>query len=134
MKNLAYTVVTAKSVDEAVKAVEQNAVAHGFRVLHIHDIAATLGDDGFEHEPVKIVEVCNARYASKLLAKDITAALMVPCPIAVYQQEGQVHISTMLATAIADLFPGKSLEFVAEQVEFAVLGLVNDAARAPLAA
>jgi len=37
-------------------------------VLHIHDVQATLAAKGFETEPMKIVEVCSARYASQVLA------------------------------------------------------------------
>jgi uncharacterized protein (DUF302 family) len=129
MQNLGYTVPTAKSVDEAVSAVEKNTAAHGFRVLHIHDMAATLAEKGFPREPLKIVEICNAKYAHDVLEKDVTAAIMLPCPIAVYQQNGQTHISTMKPSAIADFFPGNSLEFIAEQVEAAVLAIVNDSAK-----
>ena len=132
MKNLAYTIPTPRSFDEAVAAVQQNTAAHGFRVLHVHDMAASLAEKGFPREPLKIVEICNARYASEVLEKDITAVLMLPCPVAVYQQEGKVHISTMLPSAIAGFFPGKSLEFVAEQVELAVLAIVNESAAAPV--
>ena len=134
MKNLAYTVPTIKSFDEAVAAVEQNTALHGFRVLHVHDIAAALAEKGFSHEPIKIIEICNARYASKVLERDITAAVMLPCPIVVYRQEGQTHISSMIPSAIAGFFPGKSLEFVAEQVELAVLAIVNESASAEVAA
>jgi len=129
MQNLGYTVRTAKSMDEAVSSVEQNTTAHGFRVLHIHDMAASLAEKGFAREPLKIVEICNAKYAYDLLAKDVTAALMLPCPIAVYQLKGQTSISTMKPSAIAEFFPGRSLEFVAEQVEAAVLAIVNESAQ-----
>jgi len=129
MQNLGYTVRTAKSMDEAVSSVEQNTTAHGFRVLHIHDMAASLAEKGFAREPLKIVEICNAKYAYDLLAKDVTAALMLPCPIAVYQLNGQTSISTMKPSAIAEFFPGRSLEFVAEQVEAAVLAIVNESAQ-----
>lgn len=128
MKSLAYTVPTTKSLDEAVAAIEQNCGAHGFRVLHIHDIAATLAEKGFPREPLKIVEVCNARYASKMLERDLTAALMLPCPIVVYEENGQTRISTMLPSVFAELLPGRSLEFTAEQVEFAILAIVNQSA------
>lgn len=128
MKNLAYTVSTSKSIDEAIAAIEENTAAHGFRVLHIHDMAAALAEKGFPRDPLKIVEVCNARYASKMLDRDLNAALMLPCPIVVYQENGQTRISTMLPSVVAELLPGRSLEFTAEQVEFALLGIVNDAA------
>jgi len=129
MKSLAYTVPTSKSLDEAIAAIEQNCGAQGFRVLHIHDIAAALAKNGFPRDPLKIVEVCNARYAAKMLDRDMTAALMLPCPIVVYQENGQTQISTMLPSVIAELLPGRSLEFTAEQVEFALLAIVNESAK-----
>jgi len=128
MKNLAYTVPTSRTFDDAVAEVEQKTAAHGFRVLHVHDIAGILAERGFPREPLKIIEICNAKYSSDILQKEVTAALMLPCPVVVYQQEGQTFISTMLPTAIAGFFPGKSLEFTAELVEFVVRAIVSEAA------
>jgi len=94
----------------------------------ISDIAATLAEKGFPREPLKIVEICNARYASKMLERDISAALMLPCPIVVFQENGATRISTVLPSVMAELLPGRSLEFTAEQVEFALVALVNESA------
>lgn len=60
MKDFAHTVTTAKPVDAAVRAVDQATAAHGFRVLHTHNIAATLAEKGFPREPLKQLEICNA--------------------------------------------------------------------------
>lgn len=94
MTQIEYTVETRKSFDEAVKAVEEKTVLKGFGVLHTHDVAATLAAKGFQHEPLKIVEVCNARYANEALQKDIRLALLLPCPISVYTDHGKTFIST----------------------------------------
>ena len=130
MKNFEYTVKTSKSFDEAVSAVEQNTAANGFRVLHTQDVAATLAEKGFQREPLKIVEVCNAKYANEVLQKDITTALMLPCPITVYEKEGKTFISTMLPGVIGEFFPGKGIEAVAAQVEKAVVAIVDKSATA----
>jgi len=98
-------------------------------VLHTHDVAATLAEKGFPREPLKIVEICNAKYASAVLSKDIGIALMLQCPISVYIERGTTHISTMLPTMISDFFPDAGIEDVAEQVEKAVLEIVAEAAR-----
>jgi len=82
-KDFRFTVETSKAFDRVVQAIEEKAAEKGFRVLHTHDVAATLAEKGFPWEPLKIVEVCNARYASEVLEKDINVALMLPCPIAV---------------------------------------------------
>jgi uncharacterized protein (DUF302 family) len=127
MKNFEYTVISGKSFDEAVKAIEQKSVEKGFRVLHTHDVAATLTEKGFPREPLKIVEICNARAASEVLKKDVKTSLMLPCPISVYTEQGKTFISTLLPSSIADFFPKAGIEAIAADVEKTVLGIVNEA-------
>ncbi|HEV2214174.1 MAG TPA: DUF302 domain-containing protein, partial [Terracidiphilus sp.] len=102
---------------------------HGFRVLHTHDFAATLAEKGFHHEPVTIVEICNARYAHHVLQRDVTAALMLPCPILVHADQGRTFISTMHPAAMEHFYPGKGLEPIANEVERVVLAIIDEAAR-----
>lgn len=127
MKNFEYTVTTSKGFDEAVAAVEAKSAEKGFRVLHTHDVAATLGEKGFPREPLKIVEICNARYASEVLKKDVRISLMLPCPISVYTEGGSTHISTMLPSVIAQFYPNAGIEGAAAEVERIVLAIVEEA-------
>lgn len=127
MRNFAYTVETSKPFDEAVKAVEQESQEKGFRVLHTHDVAATLAERGFARDPLKIVEICNARYANEVLKRDIRVALMLPCPIGVFTQRGRTFISTMLPSAIVDFFPEAAIEGIAAELEQIVLDIVEAA-------
>ncbi len=127
MKEFEYTVVSAKPVDEAVKAIEQKSAEKGFRVLHTHDVAATLAEKGFPREPLKIVEICNARAASEVLKKDIKVSLMLPCPISVYTERGKTFITTLLPSSISNFFPKAGIEAIAAEVEKAVLGIVDEA-------
>ncbi|MBI4462549.1 MAG: hypothetical protein HY653_06565, partial [Acidobacteria bacterium] len=46
MENFEYTIETKQSVEAAVAAVERKAAEKGFRVLHTHDVAATLAEKG----------------------------------------------------------------------------------------
>ena len=71
-----YTVESRKPFDEAVKAVEEQSAAKGFGVLYTHDVAGTLAAKGFRREPLKIVEICNARLANEALAKDPRLSLV----------------------------------------------------------
>ena len=65
MKNeFDYTVETKKGFDEAVLAVEAKSKEKGFGVLHTHDVKATLASKGFDREPLKIIEICNPKYAT----------------------------------------------------------------------
>lgn len=121
------TVRTDKPFDETVLAVESRAAAKGFRVLHTHDVAATLAEKGFPREPLKIIEICNAKYASQVLSRDVKISLMLPCPISVYVQEGKTHISTLLPSSIAQFFPEAGIESLAGEVENIVLQIVEEA-------
>ena len=121
------TVTSDKPFDQAVSSVETKAAEKGFRVLHVHDVAATLAEKGFPREPLKIIEICNARYASQVLNRDVRIALMLPCPISVYVQEGKTHISTMLPTSISQFFPEAGVESLAAEVESIVLQIVDEA-------
>ena len=127
MNDALYTVETRKSFDDAVAAVERKSLEKGFRVLHTHDVAATLAEKGFPREPMKIVEVCNARLASLVLRDDPRIAVMLPCPIVVYHEKGATHITTMRPTAMLSMFPESGIENVATLVEKTLLEIVNEA-------
>ena len=127
MKPFEQTIATEKSFDETVSAIEKKAAEKGFRVLHTHDVAATLTEKGFPREPLKIIEICNAKYASQVLNKDVKISLMLPCPISVYVEGGKTHISTLLPSSIADFFPQAGIEALAREVESVVLKIVEEA-------
>ena len=122
-----YTVETSKSFDGAVQAIEQKTAEKGFRVLHTHDVAATLAEKGFSRDPLKIIEICNARYASEALKKDVNIALMLPCPVAVYTQAGKTFISTMLPSTLVEFYPQAGIGEIASKVEQVVLEVINEA-------
>jgi uncharacterized protein (DUF302 family) len=125
---LDYTVPTSKDFDAAVEAVVQLTKEAGFRVLFVHDVSATLAEKGFERERVTIVEMCNAKYASQVLAADVKIGLMLPCPIMVYAEEAKVFISTMRPSLIGGFFPEAGISEVAGQVEDVLVGILDKAA------
>ena len=127
MKTFEHTVTTEKSFAETVVAIEKKSAEKGFRVLHTHDVAATLKEKGFPREPLKIIEICNAKCASQVLEKDVKISLMLPCPISVYVQDGKTHISTLLPSAIPEFYPDAHIEGLAGEVEAIVLRIVEEA-------
>lgn len=126
MEKFDYTVETNKTFDDAVATIEAKSKEKGFGVLHIHDVKATLASKGFEREPLKIIEVCNAKYASQVLAKDIKISLMLPCPISVYVEGGKTFISTLRPKVIADFYPHAGIKELAEEVDRIVLSIVDE--------
>ncbi len=127
MEKFDYTVETKKSFDDAVAAVEAKSKEKGFGVLHVHDVKATLAGKGFDREPLKIIEICNAKYASQVLARDVKISLMLPCPISVYTQEGKTYISTLRPKMISDFYPQADITTLAAEVDKIVLNIVNEA-------
>jgi len=129
MKSFLHTVRTERSFEAAVEAVEQKVVEKNFRVVNTYDVAATLTEEGFPRSPLKIIEVCNARYVSEALDKDINVALMLPCPIAVYTEGPKTFISTMRPSAMVALCPASGLEQIASEVEGVILQIVDEAGK-----
>jgi len=62
-----------------------------------------------------------------LINKDVSVALMLPCPIAVYTKDGKTFISTMRPSALADFYPDSGIQGIAAAVEKMVLEIVNEA-------
>lgn len=125
-----YTVETNKSFEQAVEAVQSKTAEKGFRVLHVHDVAATLAEKGFKREPLKIIEICNAKYANQVVNADISIALFMPCKINVYTKEGKTFLSALVPGVMADFFPEAGIEGVAAEVEKIVRGIVDESVRA----
>lgn len=125
-----YTVKTEKSFDEAVKAVEQETKSAGFRVLYVHDVTATLKEKGFEIEPFKIIEICNAKSAYTALQADIKIGLCLPCKINVYQKDGQTFISGMRPIVLPQFFPNANLGNLPTEVDTIIRGIIAGANKA----
>lgn len=123
-----YQVTTLKSFDDAVEAVQAQTLANGFRVLHVQDIQATLAEKNFEREPLKIIEVCNAKYANTALTIDITVSLLMPCRINVYREAGKTIISTVRPTALVTMFNNNALADFARDVEKVLQNIIDQSA------
>jgi len=122
-----YTVETAKSFDSAVKDVEEKIVEAGMRVLYVHDVQKTLSEKGFEREPFKIVEFCNAKYASEFLNADIKIGLCMPCKINVYVKDGQTFISGMRPIILPQFFPNTDLGAKPEEIDRIIRNIIDNA-------
>ena len=127
MEQFDYTVQSTKGFEETVSAVEAKSREKGFNLLVVHDVKATLESKGFSREPMKIVEICNAKYVNQVLAKDIKIALMLPCPVVVYVQDGKTFISTLRPKVIADFYPAADVAEIAAEVDKIVLAIVDEA-------
>ena len=114
---IALTFETSKPFEQVVSAIEANTPKHQFRVLAVHDVQSTLAEKGFQRGPLKIIEICNAKFAHQALQKDAEVALFMPCKYAVYTEGGKTIVKLGRPTMIAEVMPQAGLEELAAGVE-----------------
>jgi uncharacterized protein (DUF302 family) len=122
-----YKRTTGKPFDAVADAVSEAAAKRNFRTLYVHDVHQTLADKGLTLGPYKIVELCNAHYAHSLLSKHPSAGLMLPCPIAVYEANGETIVSTMRPTVMRAVMNDFDLGTIPEEVEPLLREIVDEA-------
>ena len=124
--NFDYTATTEISFDEAVTSVEKETKNAGFRVLHIHDVTATLKEKNFEIDPFKIIEICNAKSAYSVLKTNIKIWLCLPCKINVYLKDGKTYISGMRPVILPQFFPQADLGNLPVEVDEIIRGIIDN--------
>ena len=122
-----YTVTTGKNVEAALASVQEEITKAGMRVLHVHDVQATLAEKGIQREPYRIVEFCNAKYASEFLRADPKIGLCMPCKINVYVHEGKVFFSGMRPIVLPQFFPHVDLGNMPHEVDATVPSIFDKA-------
>lgn len=122
-----YTTTTSKTFDEAVDSVQDQITKAGMRVLYVHDVQKSLAEKGFERDPFKIVEFCNAKFASEFLNADIKIGLCMPCKINVYVQDGQTFISGMRPIILPQFFPNADLGERPQEIDMIIQNIINSA-------
>ncbi|MBI2631236.1 DUF302 domain-containing protein [Candidatus Nomurabacteria bacterium] len=122
-----YTITTEKTFDEAVQGAQDEIAKAGMRVLYVHDVRQTLSEKGFQREPFKIIEFCNAKFANEFLNKDIKLGLCLPCKINVYTKDGQTFISGMRPIILPLFFPRADLGERPKEIDQIIQNIVNNA-------
>ncbi|MFZ1731072.1 MAG: DUF302 domain-containing protein [Bacteroidota bacterium] len=123
---LDYTKTTTRPFDEVVKALEEIAMKHSFRTLHIHNVQETLAEKGFEIPPYSIVEVCNAGFAYKAISAYSPIGMMLPCRIVVMEENGVNKVMLMKPTLMSDIMPQADLGSLPQDVEDILIKVVDE--------
>lgn len=122
-----YTAQSECTFNKTLEKLQNEAAENGFRVLHVHNVQQTLADKGFNIGKFSIVEVCNAKFAYKLLTKEIEYGTMLPCKINIYEDKGKVWISTPLPTDMVERFEMAGAKEVAAEVEIILKKVIDSA-------
>lgn len=124
-----YITESSKSFNEAAADLESAVKHHGFGVLHIHDLGATLRSKGIAFdEECKVFEVCNPTQAAKVLAADMRLNMALPCRISVFTESGKTKIGLIRPVQmLAALSQDPAMLEVAKEVEEKTILMVDEA-------
>jgi len=124
-----YIVESEKSFNQAAADLESAVMRHGFGVLHVHDLGATLRSKGIAFdEECKVFEVCNPGQAAKVLAIDMRLNMALPCRISVFTEKGKTKIGLIKPEQmLAALSQDAALVQIAKEVEIKTMQMVDEA-------
>ncbi len=125
-----HIVETSKSFEQAAADLATAVAAHGFGVLHVHDLGGTLRGKGVEfgHE-CKVFEVCNPRQAGRVLANDLRLNMALPCRVSVYTEAGKTWIGMIRPMPMLGMLSADpALAAIAREVEQTLVDVIAEAA------
>lgn len=115
--SIVYEVKTDKSLDEAIKSVEENLKENSFGILWQMNFKETLEGKGLEfEEDFVVLEVCNPQQAKAVLEVNSHVGYVLPCKMVVRTDKGQTYIGMTNPQALIGLFDQPELDEVAEKV------------------
>jgi uncharacterized protein (DUF302 family) len=120
-----YELESDKPFETVVENILKQVPERQFRVLMVHDVQQTLSEKGFVHDPLKIIEVCNARFAHQALGKDPNAALFMPCRYSVHGGSPKTIVKLGRPSMIARILSGSGLEGLATEVEETLMEIMR---------
>ncbi len=123
-----YVTETSKSFEQAVVDVLKTVEKKGWGLFQVYDVQERLAAKSFSSAPLKIIEICSAKYASRMLQKNPLASICMPCKINIAEENGKVRIFAPKPTLLAAIFSEFSREELLE-VENELKTMVDDAAK-----
>jgi uncharacterized protein (DUF302 family) len=120
-----YIVESSKSFNQAATDLEAAVLRHGYGVLHVHDLGATLRSKGISFaEDCKVFEVCNPGQAAKVLSTDMRLNMALPCRISVFTEHGKTKLGMITPVKMSQ---DASVAKIAKEVEEKTVLMVDEA-------
>ncbi len=124
-----FEVPSTKSLEAIDQALRESAADHKFGILTVHDLKETMAAKGVKFSgECRIYEVCNPHQAKKVLEANGSVSVALPCRISVYRSGDAYRLATLLPTELMKLFGNPELVPVAQEVEAAIVSMINEAA------
>ena len=126
LSHLEYTKTSTKPFADLVAAIQESALARGFRTLHIHAVKTTLGEKGFGISDYSIIEVCNAKYAFEAISAFKPIGMMLPCRIVAYADGDVTKVMLMRPSSMNAILPDAGLGTLPDDVEATLKAVVDE--------
>lgn len=121
-----YTVITDKTIDDAIHNTEENLKQEKFGVLWMFDIKEKLQEKGLEFaKEFKVLEVCNPVEAQRVLSENEMAGYFLPCKIVVYENNGKTKIGMPRPTSLIGLLNDEKMKTLASDIENRLINVIN---------
>lgn len=103
-------------LEQTVTELEKTAAEMKWGVPHKYDLQATLKGKGFDVEPVTVMSLCKPDLANVILSShdEQLVSAMMPCRVAVYENNGKTYVSMLNAKLLSGLLGKKSKSVMAE--------------------
>jgi uncharacterized protein (DUF302 family) len=97
------------SLDETITQLEVAIKAHGWSVPAVRNMNKSIEKHGEKLDrQVRIVELCNAKYAKPVLVSNPEVSTLMPCAWGIYEgDDGKIHISGMNMGLMGKMFGGE---------------------------
>jgi uncharacterized protein (DUF302 family) len=121
------TADTNRSVEQVRELMPEVAKKHGFGVLGVHDLRATLREKGQEFDrAVLVFDVCNPVQAKKVLTAAPQVSCVLPCRVSVFERDGGSRLVTVQPTRMMGMFDTPELADVAHDVEESMRAILDE--------
>ena len=113
-----YTVKTHKTIDQVIQEISDKLSEIKFGILGTLDFKEIFAKKGIEYpHQYKLLEVCNPQAAKQALDSDPNIGLLLPCTIAIFEKDGEIHISLAKPTSLLSVSSNQELQSMGKEIE-----------------
>ncbi|WP_034551913.1 DUF302 domain-containing protein [Carnobacterium funditum] len=116
--DIVYEERTDKSLNEAIKSLEENLKENSFGVLWQLNFKDKLAEKGLEFkDDFVVLEVCNPKQAKDVLEKNVHVGYVLPCKMVVRTEDNKTYMGMTSPETLIGLFDEPELKDIAKDVE-----------------
>ncbi len=123
-----YSKTTTQSFSEALSKIKEELQKEEFGILTEVDLKETMKKKiDADYENYVMLGACNPSFADKVLQLSKEIGLLLPCNVIVYEESGEVHISTIVPTVVLGITDIEGVSEIAKTIEDRLVRAVDAA-------